>query len=433
MNDRHSMELLAPAGGPEQLRAAIRFGADAVYLSGKRWGMRARANNFSNDELADAVAYAHAHGVSVHVTINTLLYDEDLDELPDYLRFLNDVGVDAVIVADLGALLMAREHAPQVAVHVSTQASVSNAQTALAYARMGASRIVLARELTLEQIAELRRRLDDSGCDVELEVFAHGAMCVAVSGRCLLSSAMVGADRSASRGNCTQPCRWTWNLVEETRPHAPMPLEADGRGSYILSANDLCMLEHLDDLSNAGVRSIKVEGRNKGAYYVAAVTNAYRHVLDGESPRAWMSELEATSHRPFSTGFFFGNPTQNPGHAEYARDRLLVAVADKSEPYGTGAGATGANTADTSNGDVSPNRMADHGWTAYVTCRNKAQAGDKVTVLSPGQPIRSFELGPVERFVPDEGWQDANAMAVNMERYRFAAPFELREGDMLCL
>lgn len=412
MKDRQPMELLAPAGGPEQLRAAILFGADAVYLSGKRWGMRARANNFDNDELADAVAYAHAHGTSVHVTINTLLYDTDLDELPAYLRFLNDTGVDAVIVADLGALLLAREHAPQVAVHVSTQASVSNARAALAYARMGASRIVLARELTLAQIREMRRRLDEAGCDVELEAFAHGAMCVAVSGRCLLSSAMVGADRSASRGNCTQPCRWTWNLVEETRPNAPMPLEADERGSYILSANDLCMLEHLDDLARAGVRSIKIEGRNKGAYYVAAVTNAYRHVLDGESPRAWISELEATSHRPFSTGFFYDNPTQNPGHAEYARDRLLVAVADRSEPRTERAGGT---------------------WIAYVTCRNKAQVGDRITVLSPGQPIRSFELGAVERFVPEEGWVRADAMTVNMEPYRFDVPFELCDGDMLCL
>ena len=412
MKDRQPMELLAPAGGPEQLRAAILFGADAVYLSGKRWGMRARANNFDNDELADAVAYAHAHGTSVHVTINTLLYDTDLDELPAYLRFLNDTGVDAVIVADLGALLLAREHAPQVAVHVSTQASVSNAQAALAYARMGASRIVLARELTLAQIREMRRRLDEAGCDVELEAFAHGAMCVAVSGRCLLSSAMVGADRSASRGNCTQPCRWTWNLVEETRPNAPMPLEADERGSYILSANDLCMLEHLDDLARAGVRSIKIEGRNKGAYYVAAVTNAYRHVLDGESPRAWISELEATSHRPFSTGFFYDNPTQNPGHAEYARDRLLVAVADRSEPRTERAGGT---------------------WIAYVTCRNKAQVGDRITVLSPGQPIRSFELGAVERFVSEEGWVRADAMTVNMEPYRFDVPFELCDGDMLCL
>jgi putative protease len=210
-----------------------------------------------------------------------------------------------------------------------------------------------------------------------------------------------------------------------------MPLEADERGSYILSANDLCMLEHLDDLANAGVRSIKIEGRNKGAYYVAAVTNAYRHVLDGDHPSTWMSELEATSHRPFSTGFFFDNPTQNPGHAEYARDRLLVAVADKSEPCDISATAMDATAG--SNIDATPVSGASNTWTAYVTCRNKTQAGDRITVLSPGQPIRTFELGSVERFVPDEGWQVANTMAVNMERYRFVAPFELREGDMLCL
>ena len=399
------MELLAPAGGGEQLRAAIRFGADAVYLAGHRWGMRARANNFDDVELAEAVAYAHKHGVAVHVTLNTLMYDRDLDDLPPYLHLLEDVGVDAAIVADLGALQLVREHAPHVSVHVSTQASVTNAQTALAYARMGARRIVLARELTLDRIGELHRRL---GSEVELEVFAHGAMCVAVSGRCLLSSALVGPDRSASCGNCTQPCRWTWSLVEETRPNLPLPIEADQNGSYLLSANDLCMLEHLDELAQAGVASIKIEGRNKGAYYVAAVTNAYRHVLDGESPSVWMSELEATSHRPFSTGFFFGNPTQNPGHAEYARDRLLVGVAKSSKQVGDA-------------------------WLAEVVCRNKAQAGDKITVLSPGSSVRQFVLGDVQRLMPEEGWQDAERMSVNMELYRFAVPFALNEGDMLCL
>ena len=402
---RTTMELLAPAGGPEQLQAAIRFGADAVYLAGPRWGMRARATNFADDELAKAVRYAHEHNVTVHVTINTLMHDADLDALPDYLHFLDAQGVDAVIVADLGAMLLAREHAPHVNVHVSTQASVTNAETALAYARLGATRIVLARELTLEQIEELHARVGD---EVELEAFVHGAMCVAVSGRCLLSSALVGPDRSASCGNCTQPCRWTWNLVEETRPNLPLPLEADERGSYLLSANDLCMLEHLDELAAAGVSSIKVEGRNKGAYYVAAVTNAYRHVLDGESPDTWMSELEATSHRPFSTGFFFGNPTQNPGHAEYARDRLLVAVANHSTP-----------TAD--------------GWLSEVVCRNKAVPGDELTVLSPGQPIRRFTIGSIERLTPEEGWQPSEKMSVNMERYRFATPLPLSEGDMLCL
>ena len=402
---RATPELLSPAGGFEQLRAAIRFGADAVYLAGPRWGMRARANNFDDDELSCAVTYAHERGAAVHVTLNTLMYDNDIDELPSYLRLLDKLGVDAVIVADMGALLLAREHAPHVGVHVSTQASVTNAATALAYADLGASRIVLARELTLEQIAELHRRVGER---VELEAFAHGALCVAVSGRCLLSSALVGPDRSASCGNCTQPCRWTWSLVEETRPNLPLPMEADERGSYLLSANDLCMLEHIDELAKAGVSSLKIEGRNKGAYYVAAVTNAYRHVLDGESPKDWLRELQATSHRPFSTGFFFGNPTQNPGHAEYARDRLLVGVVEASV------------------------RAGDE-WLVTVVCRNKAHAGDELTVLSPGCPVRKAELRDLERFVTEEGWQQAQKMSVNMERYRFVAPFALGEGDMLCL
>lgn len=405
MATRAALELLSPAGGEEQLRAAVRFGANAVYLAGPRWGMRARATNFSDDELAAAVAFAHAHNVAVHVTLNTLMFDTDLDELPAYLHFLNDIQADAIIVADLGALQLAHTHAPDVGIHVSTQASVTNAQTALAYARMGATRLVLARELSLERIAELHRRVGDA---LELEVFAHGAMCVAVSGRCLLSSALVGPDRSASCGNCTQPCRWTWSLVEETRPNSPMPLEADERGSYILSANDLCMLEHLDELADAGVSSIKVEGRNKGAYYVAAVTNAYRHVLDGEDPRLWLGELEATSHRPFSTGFFFNNPTQNPGHAEYARDRLLVAVAQGSTP-------------------------TEDGWLTQVVCRNKAESGCTLTVLAPNHPVRSLPLGAIERLMPEEGWQPTEKLSVNMELYRFATPFPLEAGDMLCL
>lgn len=397
------MELLAPAGGSEQLQAAVRFGADAVYLAGPRWGMRARADNFDDEALAGAVAFAHAHHVCVHVTLNTLMYDADVDAVPAYLEFLDAQGVDAVIVADLATMELVRTHAPHVDIHVSTQASVTNALTALAYARLGATRIVLARELTLDHIREMRRRL---GTTIELEAFAHGAMCVAVSGRCLLSSALVGPDRSASCGSCTQPCRWTWSLVEETRPGLPLPLEADERGSYLLSANDLCMLEHLDELAEAGVSSIKIEGRNKGAYYVAAVTNAYRHVLDGEPAQAWMPELEATSHRPFSTGFFYGNPTQNPGHAEYARDRLLVAVAHRS------ARAGGA-------------------WRSQVVCRNKAEVGSTIAVLSPKKPVRSFVLGAVEHLSREGIWESAPSMAANMEHYRFLTPFELDEGDML--
>ena len=257
----------------------------------------------------------------------------------------------------------------------------------------------------MAQIAELRRRL---GPTVELEAFAHGAMCMAVSGRCLLSSALVGPERSASCGNCTQPCRWTWSLVEETRPNLPLPIEADENGSYLLSANDLCMLEHVGALADAGIDAIKVEGRNKGAYYVAAVTNAYRHVLDGDDPQEWMAELEATSHRPFSTGFFYGNPTQNPGRVEYARDRLLVATVDRCE-------------------------LCGEGWLVEVTCRNKAETGAEVCALSPGYPVCRFALGQVERLVPEEGWTAAPRLSMNMERYRLHAPFALGEGDMLCV
>lgn len=404
------LELLAPAGGEEQLRAAVRFGADAVYLAGPRWGMRARAQNFREEQLADAVAMAHAKGVTVHVTLNTLMYDHDIGELPQYLRLLEDIGVDAVIVADLGAMELVRKHAPSVALHVSTQASVTNASAALAYVRLGACRIVLARELTLPQIAELHKRVGNS---VELEAFVHGAMCMAVSGRCLLSSALVGLDRAASCGSCTQPCRWTWSLVEETRPNAPMPIEADERGSYLLSANDLCMIDHLGDLAEAGISSIKIEGRNKGAYYVAAVVNAYRHVLDGGDPKFWMAELEATSHRPFSTGFYFGNPTQNPGHSEYARDRTLVAVACGSE--------------ETSEDVGQPQ------WLSTVVCRNRALVGEAVVVLSPGHPVRTFMLDGVERLMPDGVWQRVDRLSVNMEEYRMLTPFPLSQGDMLCV
>ena len=409
MSQAHpEIELLSPAGGFEQLKAALRFGADAVYLAGPRWGMRARATNFTDDQLARAVTCAHEQDVSVHVTLNTLMYDTDIDEISGYLEFLDDVGVDALIMCDLATIELARRHAPHVDIHISTQASVTNAATALAYARMGAHRIVLAREMTLEQIAELHRRVGD---EVELEAFGHGALCMAVSGRCLLSSALVGPERSANCGGCTQPCRWKWTLVEETRPDQPMPLEASDGYSFILSANDLCMLEHIDELAEAGVSSLKIEGRNKGAYYVACVTNAYRHVLDGEDPSVWMAEVEATSHRPFSEGFFFGKPTQNPGHAEYARDRLLVAVVESCRKVGDA-------------------------WEWEVICRNRASRGSVLTVLSPKVPVRQMTLGQISKFVEDEEgarFEEVEGLSTNMCRYRMTSPFEAGQGDMVCL
>lgn len=384
------MELLAPAGGPEQLRAAIHFGADAVYVAGRRWGMRARSQNFSVEELAEAARHAHAHGATLHLTLNTIMYDEDVDELPAFLAQVDEVGVDAAIVADLGALELVRIHAPHVAVHLSTQASVTNAAAADAYARLGVRRIVLAREMSLAQIAELRRRCTR---ELELEVFAHGSMCMAVSGRCMLSAELMGRARSASRGACTQPCRWGWSLVEDRLPDHPLPIEVDSRGSYLLSSNDLCMIEHLGELADAGVDAIKLEGRAKGTYYTAVVTNAYRHVLDGESASAWALELDAVSHRPYSTGFFFGDPTQNPGRVDYMRERVMVGMIEKCTPDGDG-------------------------WLADVRCRNKAMAGDEVAVLLPGEPARSMTL-PVD-------------LTRTMEVYRLRVPFPLAPYDLLC-
>jgi putative protease len=384
------MELLSPAGGPEQLALAIHFGADSVYLAGRRWGMRSRAANFDDEGLARAVAYAHRHGARVHVTVNTVMRDRDVDELPAFLRLLDDIGVDAVIAADLAAISLAREFAPHVAIHVSTQTSVMSARAAEEYARLGATRVVLGREMTLSQIAELRRRVTDQ---LELECFAHGSMCMAYSGRCLLSAHLMGPGRSASDGSCAQPCRWAWRLGEERDPSVSATLESDGEASYLLSSNDLCMIDHLGELRQAGVDCIKLEGRNKGAYYAAAVTNAYRHVLDGDPVLPWRDELDLVSHRPYSTGFYLGKPTQNPGRQDYARDRRLVAVVEGCE-------------------------RREEGWLATVRCRNRAEAGAKVDVLSPGEPVRSAVLG--------------EALVTNGQAYDVPFPFSVEPLDLLC-
>ena len=404
------MELLAPAGGPEQLGMALHFGADAVYLAGRRWGMRSASANFGDDELAAAVSRAHAVGARVHVTVNAMATDADTDGLPAYLHLLDEAGVDAVIVGDLGVMALVRAHAPHVELHVSTQASCMNSAAAEQYLRLGARRVVLAREMTLAQIAELRRR---TSRELELEVFAHGSMCMAVSGRCLLSSEMTGGRRAATFGDCAQPCRWEWVLVERRTPSRELGLECDGRWSHLMSADDLCMVEHLDELAAAGVDSIKVEGRAKGAYYAAAVTNAYRHVLDGDDPAAWRRELDMVSHRPYSTGFFFGNPTQSPQVDGYARDRLMVAVVTSCE-------------------SVAPD-VADGPWRAGLTCRNRAEAGCELDVLSPGQPVRQMPLAGVEAADDDGGWVAApEGLARSMDRYRAISPWPLRPGDLLC-
>lgn len=396
------MELLAPAGGPEQLRMAVHFGADAVYMAGKRWGMRARSNNFTDEELAVAVSWAHAQGVAVHVTINVVMGDADMDELPRYLRFLDEIGVDALIVADLGVVTLARAHAPHVALHLSTQASVMSAAAADAWAGLGVRRVVLAREMSLAAIAELRCRCTP---ELELEVFAHGSMCVAYSGRCLLSASLMGAGRSASKGACTQPCRWGWSLVEE-QSGAAVALEEDGRGSYLLSSNDLCMIEHLDELRDAGVDALKIEGRAKGSYYAACVTNAYRHVLDGAPVEPWRAELDAVSHRPYATGFFFGEAGQVPARSEYVRDRLMVGVVKGCVPV-------------------------QEGFLVEIECRNRAGRADVLQVLAPREDVRTTCLVGLEE-LQDGVWTGVDAMVHNMGRYRFVSPWPLGAGDLLC-
>lgn len=316
------MELLAPAGGMEQLECAVHFGADAVYLAGKRFGMRRRASNFDDAGIASAVKFAHEHGVKVFVTANTLMKDGDVAALPDFFAMLQNAGVDAAIVSDMGALSICKRTAPKLELHLSTQASCMNAEAAKAYYDLGVSRVVVAREMSLSDIARMRESIPD---DLEIEAFVHGAMCMAYSGRCLMSDYMVSPSRGANNGHCAQPCRWKYTVVEETRPGEPFSVIEEDGGSFIMSSTDMNMLSHVRELSEAGVDSIKIEGRAKGAYYVASAVNAYRHVLDGEPADAWQAELETTSHRPYSTGFYFGTPGQNQGVQEYARDYQMVA------------------------------------------------------------------------------------------------------------
>lgn len=349
------MELLAPAGGIEQLRAAVRFGADAVYLASDRFGMRARAANFALEDIPAAVEIAHAAGVKVHVTANILMEQGDLAALPDYFCALDAAGVDAFIIGDLGAAAIARRVAPRVALHVSTQASVANSEAARVWHSLGASRVVCAREMSLDDIARMR---EDMPADMEIEAFAHGAMCMAVSGRCLISSYLTG--RSGNRGHCTQPCRWSYTLEEEKRPGEHFPIEEDDRGTFIMNAKDMNMLAHLDALRAAGVDSIKIEGRNKKAFYVASVVNAYRQVLDGAPAVDFAPELEAVSHRPYGTGFFFGEAEQAPNYDGYEQQAMHVADVVAADPEDR---------------------------TIVARCRNRFAEGEELEVLSPRVPI----------------------------------------------
>ena len=369
------IELLAPAGDMERLRMSLAYGADAVYLAGTDFGMRSFAGNFTPEELKQAVALCHSRGVAVHVTCNTMPRNGEIARMPEWLSYLQELGVDAAILADAGVLSLLKKHAPRVKAHISTQASVSNYQAAAAWYELGASRVILARELSLDEIREIRAKAPR---ELELEAFVHGAMCVSYSGRCLLSNYMTGRD--ANRGACAQPCRYQYALVEEKRPGEYFPIGEDAGGAYILNSRDMCMIDHIPELIDAGLDSLKIEGRAKSAYYAAVVTGAYRHAIDAALAGqplepVWRDEVEKVSHRPYSTGFYFGEPGQHTSHSRYVRDWQIMAVVTSCAPDGT----------------------------ALCELRNKLSAGDELELVGPG-------LKPVP--VTVEGLTDGDGLPI---------------------
>ena len=328
------LELLSPAGDMERLKMAVLYGADAVYFAGTSFGMRSFAGNFSPEELPAAVKFAHDHGVKCHVTVNTMPRNEEVDQLPQYLEQLDDAGVDALIVADLGAFTLAGKYAPHCQRHISTQQSVANYASAQAWYDLGAARVVLARELSLPEIIRIREKVPQ---ELEIETFGHGAMCVSYSGRCLLSNYMTGRD--ANRGACAQPCRYQYALMEEKRPGEYFPVFEDEKGTYILNSRDMCMIDHLKELMDAGVDCIKIEGRAKSAYYAAIVTGAYRHCIDDVAAGrpvdpVWREEVEHVSHRIYSTGFYFGEPGQYVENSRYIRQWQICAKVESCDENG---------------------------------------------------------------------------------------------------
>ena len=402
-------ELLSPAGNFEKMRAAIRYGADAVYLAGTRFGMRSSAGNFSEEELREAVAYAHARGVRVYLTVNVMPRGDEYPALREYFLRIADFGIDAMIVADLGVLALVREVLPAMEIHISTQANVVSAETCLAYAALGAKRIVLARELTLDEIRAIRAAIPD---DLELEVFIHGSMCISYSGRCLLSGHIVGRD--ANRGMCAQPCRWNYRLysgeiVEEKRPDTPLPIVEEEGETFIMASRDTSMIGHIPELIEAGIDSFKIEGRMKSAYYAAATANAYRMAIDSYlSGRyaynpAWERELLSVSHREYATGYFFSdshtdaNTTKNGG---YIKENAYLATVLSYNP------ATGR---------------------ALMEQRNKMCVGDSAELLTPGAVGRPL---PVTEIFSEEG-EPISATPHPYMRFYLPVPFPVKEGDIL--
>ena len=360
-------EILSPAGNFEKMKAAILYGADAVYLAGNMFGMRAAADNFTVEELSEAVSYAHERGVKVYLTVNTMPREYEYDSLKKYFSDIKDVGVDALIIADIGVLMLAKEMLPDTDIHISTQANATSAAACRAWYQLGAKRVVLARELTLEEIKAIKQNIPS---DLEIECFIHGSMCISYSGRCLLSGHMV--NRDANRGACAQPCRWNFKIksieiAEEKREDNPIPLEEINGETFIMSSRDTCTVEHIPELIEAGIDSFKIEGRMKSAYYTAVVTNTYKMALDSyfsgsyEYNPDWYRELESVSHRDYASGYYYSDSHMDSNTAPttgYIKDKAYLAVVISYD---------------------------EENKIATLSQRNKMKLGDEIEILTPGK------------------------------------------------
>jgi len=402
-----NLEVLSPAGNMEKLKTAVYFGADAVYFAGKSFGLRAFAGNFDEKEMAEAVEFCHKNNVKAYVTVNIVAHNYDFEKLPEYLEFLNSIKVDAMIISDLGIVQFAKKYAPDVDIHISTQANVTNKYTTKLLCEMGAKRIVLARELTLTEIKQIRDYIPE---DVELEAFVHGAMCISYSGRCLLSNYLSG--RRSNKGECIQACRWKYTINEESRDNEKLPIEEDSRGTYILNSKDLKMIEYLDELVKAGVTSFKLEGRMKSPYYVATITNAYRRALDGlkqdinnySCPEVLIEELEKTSHRRYTTGFNFKDKKKE--ESEYLESSMPIQTHEFMAIV----------TKDSENGEVE------------IQQRNKFVVGDELEVLAPHKNFN--------KIIKVTGMKDLNGEEVVeakivQQTLILKTDLELKTGDIL--
>ena len=411
-------ELLSPAGNFEKLRAALLYGADAVYLAGTCFGMRSAADNFTDDELFAAAEYVHQRNKKLYLTVNTMPHGHEYPILRSYLKKIAGAGIDAFIVADLGVLSEIKDIMPDAEIHISTQASIVSPAAAKAYAALGAKRLVLARELKLDEIRAIKDALPE---DVELEAFVHGSMCVSYSGRCLLSNNLTGRD--ANRGACTQPCRWNYKIIEEKRPDEPYPIEENELGTFIMSSKDMCTVNIVPELIAAGIDSFKIEGRMKSAYYAAVVTNAYRMAIDAymKDPEGYtfdtalMTELESVSHREYATGYYLDEPIMNAQTARntgYIREKAYFATAveyDESElPEGIAA-------------------ETEKGRVYKFIQRNKVSIGDAAEIISPSKIGKAFR---VEEIYAEDGTALESAPHPTMLFY-VRVPFEVRTGDIM--